>query len=189
MVKKSTNSDKSSSKQRAESRDLWSKRIILGLVAALAVVVAVIAITTFWPSVHSGSELDRLTAFKKQGELTFYGADRVIRRTVDVEIAQDSIQRQVGMMYRRAFTDNQAMLFVFSDQAVRAFWMQHTKLSLDMLFADSSGKIVTVHRNTKPEDQTRYVSTSPAQYVVEVNAGFTDKYNIAVGDSISWTKQ
>jgi len=189
MVRRLSPSDKSGHKRSAEPTASRNSRAILSIAIVCGVTVAAIVLVALWPSLRGGSELERLTAFRKQGELTFYGADRQPRRTVDVEIAQDSTQRQIGLMFRREFTDKQAMLFVFPDQDVRAFWMQHTKVSLDMLFVDSSGKIVTVHKNTKPEDQTRYVSTAPAKYVVEVKAGFTDTYSISVGDSISWTRQ
>jgi len=47
---------------------------------------------------------------------------------------------------------------------------------------------VKIHKNTIPFSEQSYSSMKPATYVVEVNAGYTDKYLIAEGDKISWRK-
>ncbi len=134
-----------------------------------------------------GSELDRLTAFDAEGDLTFVAAPGDTIVTVDIEIADTDEDRQVGLMFRRKFGDDQGMLFIFPDQNVRSFWMKNTKLSLDMLFADSTGLIVTIHERTQPQTRKNYFS-KPAVYVVEVNAGFVEKHGIAVGDRIVWQR-
>jgi uncharacterized membrane protein (UPF0127 family) len=64
--------------------------------------------------------------------------------------------------------------------------MRNTFIPLDMLFIDSSKQVITIRKNTRPLSDTSYSSTGPAQYVLEVNAGFTDKYGIKEGDIISF---
>ena len=64
--------------------------------------------------------------------------------------------------------------------------MRNTLISLDMIFVNAQKEIVTIHKNTKILSDQSYPSTKPAMYVIEVVAGFTDKYNIKEGDKISW---
>ena len=80
--------------------------------------------------------------------------------------------------------ENQGMLFIFPADAMQSFWMRNTLISLDMIFINSNKKIVTIHKNTKVLSDQSYPSTSPARYVLEVNAGFTAKHNIQVGDQV-----
>lgn len=107
---------------------------------------------------------------------------------VDVELAQDDAERQLGLMYRDKMAENQGMLFVFEDETTRSFWMKNTVLSLDMIFINAKNEIVTIHKSTTSYSEESYASTKPAKYVLELNAGFTDKYKIAVGDRISWRR-
>lgn len=126
--------------------------------------------------------------FKKEGELTFStDKDKFITR-IDIEIADDDSRRTTGLMYRNELNENQGMFFIFNNEGYQSFWMKNTVLPLDIIFVNSENKIVTIHKNTIPFDESSYPSSKPAIYVVEVKAGFTDKYNIEVGDKISWRR-
>lgn len=179
------------SKRRASAAKEENRRrpnVFAILVLAAFALALVFVVLTFWETGGSRSELDRLTAFKKNGVLTFIGSGGDKLRTIDVEIADSESRRQVGLMYRKPLEDSQGMLFIFPVQGALSFWMHNTPISIDMVFADSTGEIVTIHRNARPFDQTQYRATSPAMYVVEVAAGFTDRYRVLVGDSIRWER-
>ena len=65
--------------------------------------------------------------------------------------------------------------------------MKNTVISLDMIFANSDGRIVTIHEETTPQlRDTSYFSTAPAKWVVEVRAGFAKDYDINIGDRLVW---
>ena len=83
--------------------------------------------------------------------------------------------------------EKQGMLFIFPVEERQSFWMRNTLISLDMIFINSNKKIITIHKNTKVLSEQSYPSTAPAQFVLEVKAGFTDKYNIQIEDKIDWT--
>jgi uncharacterized membrane protein (UPF0127 family) len=55
-----------------------------------------------------------------------------------------------------------------------------------MIFINEEQKIVTIHKNTKILSDQSYPSSAPAKFVLEVNAGFTDRHNISIGDKVSW---
>ncbi|MEE9442670.1 MAG: DUF192 domain-containing protein [candidate division Zixibacteria bacterium] len=126
--------------------------------------------------------------FQKHGTLTFFknDGDKVV--TIDIEIKDSGYEQADGMMRRDTMEELQGMLFIFADETERSFWMKNTILSLDLLFVNSRNEIVTIHKNAVPFDKSNYKSDAPAKYVVEVLSGFTDKYNIVVGDKIEWTK-
>ena len=126
--------------------------------------------------------------FKKEGEVWFTGADGERKVEIYVEIADNPGEIALGLMYRDKLESNQGMLFIFEGEQPRSFWMRNTILPLDMIFADSTGKIVTIHQHTVPYSQESYVSIIPAQYVVEVNAGFVNSYDIRIGDKIEWER-
>ena len=122
--------------------------------------------------------------FRKDGELTFQNKNGEFISSIDLEFAETAKERAQGLMYRTELGENQGMLFIFPAEEIQSFWMHNTVLPLDMIFVNSNLEIVTIRKNTKPYDDSSYPSTKPAQYVIEVNAGYTDKFNINVGDKV-----
>jgi uncharacterized membrane protein (UPF0127 family) len=48
---------------------------------------------------------------------------------------------------------------------------------------DASGKVVAISQNAEPlNEEKRYISETPAQFALEVKAGFAKNNNILVGD-------
>jgi len=134
--------------------------------------------------VKSPNQHSDIYNFTKQGELTFQNSTGNFITSIDIEFADNQNERAQGLMYRTKLDENQGMLFVFPFEEFQSFWMKNTVLPLDMLFINSELKIVTIHKNTEPYSTKGYPSSSPAIYVLEVNAGFTDKYNIKQGDKV-----
>ncbi len=131
------------------------------------------------------SELEYYT-FTKEGELTFTDSLGTLKAKIDLEIADNDYERQLGLMNRKEMKENEGMIFLFPKQDYQSFWMRNTLISLDMIFVNDKKKIVTIHKNTKTLSDQSYPSSAPSMYVVEVLAGFTDKHNIQVGDKIDW---
>ena len=162
-------------------------RMRIGIIFA---VIATALIIIFMPKKienGSSSSSEALT-FKKQGELTFSGDDNRPKVTIDIEIADNDDKREIGMMGRTVMEERQGMLFVFDQEHMASFWMKNTILPLDIIFVDKTGEIVTICRNTTPFSEQSYSAVALTLFVVEVNAGFTDKYDIKEGDSIVWRR-
>jgi len=154
------------------------------LIAAISVL-ALIFFLVFPDIFKKDKPLDEYT-FKKEGELSFLDSLNNTKAKIDIEIADTEYDRQLGLMKRKSMEENQGMLFIFPDEGEKSFWMRNTFISLDMIFVNSKKEIITIHKNTKTLSNSSYPSSAPAVYVVEVVAGFTDKYNIKEGDKISW---
>ena len=124
--------------------------------------------------------------FTKEGELQIVKRDSLLTQ-FDIEIAASDYEVQTGLMYRESMAENQGMLFIFPDVAMHSFYMKNTEFPLDLLFIDESLKVASITANAQPLDETGISSKVPIKYVLEINAGLTQKWNIQVGDSIAYT--
>ena len=107
--------------------------------------------------------------------------------SVSAEVADDPYSWSRGLMFRESLSDGNGMLFVFPDEKPRAFWMKNTLIPLDMLFISADKRVVSIQKNVAPCVTTicvSYASEHDAMYVLEVNAGFADRYGITQGDLV-----
>lgn len=126
--------------------------------------------------------------FTREGELQIFKKDSLLR-TLDVEFAETDYEVQTGLMYRQSMEDNQGMLFIFPDVAMHSFYMKNTEFALDIIFIDENRNIVSFQKNAQPLNESGLSSQVPVKYVLEINAGLSDTWNLSVGDSISFTKE
>ena len=155
-------------------------------IAAAIMVLAIAFIFIFNSLTKEENNSVKYYHFKKEGELTFVDSTGNPILKIDIEIADNDYERQLGLMKRESMEEMQGMLFIFPDERYQSFWMLNTLFSLDMIFINSKKEIVTIHKNTKPLSEQSYPSSEPAQYVLEVNAGFCDRHNIKQGDKVFW---
>ncbi len=104
-----------------------------------------------------------------------------------VELAANDEQRVRGLMFREELNDNAGMLFLFSDEIPRSFWMKNTLISLDIIYLDEYKRIVSIAKRAKPLDETSLPSIFPAQYVLEIRGGLSDELGIKNGDMALFT--
>lgn len=131
------------------------------------------------------SSFSKNIAFKKEGTLQLLkkNSDSIIK-TLDIEIADDAYQTQTGLMYRDSIKDSQGMLFVFPEEQPRSFYMKNTRIPLDIIYISSDSSIVSFQKNAKPFDETPLPSNANAKFVLEINAGLSDKWKLKTGDKI-----
>ena len=110
--------------------------------------------------------------------------------TFAVELATTSLQQEKGLSYHSSLPQNAGMLFVFEEPAIRTFWMKDMKFPIDIIFIRNN-RIINIHENIWPpspntpvSDLSRYSSSEPANYVLEINAGLSQKYGFRNGDSV-----
>jgi len=129
-----------------------------------------------------------VVSFKNEGTLTLKKADSdTIIKTIAIEIADDDYETQTGLMYRTKLETNQGMLFIFPDVQMRSFYMKNTKIPLDIIYINEDLSIVNIQKNAKPMDETSLPSEAPAKYVLEINGGLSDTWQLDVGDKINFS--
>jgi YVTN family beta-propeller protein len=107
---------------------------------------------------------------------------------VFVEVPDEREELVRGLMFKNHLPWNAGMLFAYNEEEPQRFTMKNTLIPLDMIFIDSSSKIIDIKENVPPckqEECPTYPSREPAQYVLEVNAGFVQEKGVKIGDRLA----
>lgn len=117
--------------------------------------------------------------------------------TYQLELALNRYDRERGLMDRNSITDHGGMLFVFPDSKERSFWMKDCFIDIDLMFLDSRGTVMSVHRmlfetprgdNESPwiyeARLEHYWSNGPSRFAIELSAGSIERLKIDVNDNI-----
>lgn len=124
--------------------------------------------------------------WRVDGQLTF-SRDGAPLGTIEIEIADTDSSRTRGMMQRESIPEDWGMLFIFPNEEERGFWMANTPMALDLMFIDADSTIINIARYVQPMSAETISSEGPAQFVLEVEAGYSDSIGIVEGDDVSWT--
>lgn len=104
-----------------------------------------------------------------------------------VELAKTNSEIEKGLMYRKELAQDAGMLFVFDKEGIYPFWMKNTLIPLDIIWIDSSNKVVFIVDNFQPCESLICPSATPAvkaKYVLEINAGICQQIGLKVGDLV-----
>ncbi len=105
----------------------------------------------------------------------------------NVEIAKTLTQKEKGLGDRNYLALNSGMLFPFPTSGEYGFWMKDMKFPLDIIYINNN-KIVSIYTLSKPQNNINLrvvYPTTPANNVLEINAGLAKNYNFKVGDQVS----
>lgn len=149
------------------------------IIAAISCFIQFLASNEKYINVSSNSTENKSKAFgaklEKNGETL-----------LNMEIARTDQEQMTGLMNRKDLDQNEGMLFIFSNEQNRTFWMKNTYISLDIAFIDENYQIINIEKNATPLDTNRrYSSKKPAKFVIEANAGWFEKNNISDGEILS----
>lgn len=154
------------------------------LITRVFVISVIVAFLGYLVVSNLMKEEKELYTFSKEGEILITDTTGKLKAEIDIEIADTDYDRMLGLMYRKEMDLKQGMLFIFPVSEIQSFWMRNTFLSLDICFISEDFTINTIHKNTKTLSDQSYPSEKPSKYVLEVLAGFTEKYDIRVGDKV-----
>ncbi len=104
-----------------------------------------------------------------------------------IEIADEPAEHARGLMFREELPEGTGMLFLFESEQILSFWMKSTLIPLDIVFFDRGGNYVSASTMEPCRDDPcpTYRSGGPAQYALEVTAGFVREHGVGEG----WTLQ
>ncbi len=110
---------------------------------------------------------------------------------VEVEVANTNETRELGLGQRKSLPENSGMIFDFTytKNAFPSFWMKDMQFALDIIWIRDN-KIISIDQNipvpnnNSSDNLPTYQPPGYVDYVLELNSGYTKKYNIKIGDLI-----
>lgn len=114
-------------------------------------------------------------------------------KTIPVELAETPEQHERGLMFRKSMPENEGMLFVFSNEDVRYFWMKNTFIDLSIGYFDREKTLIDIQEmksasmmETRPPS---YPSAKPAKYALEMNKGWFTKNKVKLGQKFQFSSR
>lgn len=106
-----------------------------------------------------------------------------------VDVSDNSYTLAKGLSGRLSMQNDEGMLFIFKTAGNEGFWMKDMNFSLDIIWMDENFDIVHIEKSLTPETYPKiFYPNAQALYVLEVNAGLTDKLGVKVGDRVRFLK-
>ena len=106
---------------------------------------------------------------------------------LNVERAESNEEKRRGLCCRESLNSDAGMLFLYDEPGFYEFWMKDTYIPLDIIWISEQKRVVYIENIVTPASYpTRFSSPLPAQYVLEVNAGWAEANHIQLGDTVSF---
>lgn len=146
----------------------------------------VVLVLFLWIVMHNGAFSGFVSPASGSGTVYFGNT------AVSVEVESTPAAREQGLSGRVSLPAGHGMLFVFDSDYPWGFWMKDMNFPIDIIWADSSGRVVTVLPSVSPETYNTsppqtFKPSLPARYVLEVPAGFAAANNIYEGVQMSFS--
>jgi len=112
------------------------------------------------------------------------------RHKFKLYIAKDPKDYQIGLSKYTKLSKDYGMLFPFDKPDYYSFWMKEMKFPIDIIYIRDN-QIVTILKNvpvpkTKEKSIQIYKPVAPADKVLEINAGISEKYNFKEKDKVNY---
>jgi hypothetical protein len=114
-------------------------------------------------------------------------ADRHACWFFEIYVASSRAQQMRGLMHVRELPPFTGMIFIYRQAGIRSMWMKNTYLPLDMVFIRGDGTVSSVNAHTTPLSLESQASIEPVNFVLELNAGVTEKLAIGTDSRIIFT--
>jgi uncharacterized membrane protein (UPF0127 family) len=109
--------------------------------------------------------------------------------TLELAITPDELAQ--GLMFRPNLAADRGMLLIFAEERIPSIWMMNTLVALDLVYLDSTGKVVEVITDAQPcpgEPCPRFSPKEPAKAVLEVPAGAAVEHGITRGLELEFVR-
>ena len=126
--------------------------------------------------------------FQNEGTLTFLRPNGDTLRTISIDVADTDAERRRGLMRQRSLGYDRGMLFIFDTVERGSMWMKNTPLPLDIVFVAPDSQVINIARRTTPFSEEKITPAAPRKFVVEVRAGFADRFGLTDSTCVRWTR-
>jgi uncharacterized membrane protein (UPF0127 family) len=110
---------------------------------------------------------------------------------VTAEVVVTGPEMERGLMYRTELPAGHGMLFGHGAPDRYPYWMANCKIPLDIIWMDTSHRVVEISANTPPcpdggKDCPTYGGHTIASFVLELGGGEAAKHRVAPGSTIQF---
>ncbi|MHB8620992.1 MAG: DUF192 domain-containing protein [Chloroflexota bacterium] len=112
------------------------------------------------------------------------------RLTMPVEVADNEVKREYGLMNRRSLAADAGMIFVFhppADPNRVGFWMKDTLIPLSIAFVSPNLTIESI-QEMAPLSLDVHRPAGVYLYAIEANTGFFASHRVTVGDRMTFSR-
>jgi len=100
-------------------------------------------------------------------------------------VADTAEERRQGLSGTKGLSADEGMLFVFPEEGHYQFWMKDMHYAIDIIWIAADGRIVGFWPDAAPDSYPRsFAPEHPAQYVLEVVAGYVREHELKIGDIV-----
>jgi uncharacterized membrane protein (UPF0127 family) len=112
-------------------------------------------------------------------------------QVIHVQTMLSEWDRARGMAFHNSLAPDRGMLFVHETPGTYSYWMYQHYIPLDMIWMDDKRSIVEIVENAQPcktvaSQCAHYGGRQTALYALELAGGMAKKYNLKLGDRITW---
>lgn len=113
---------------------------------------------------------------------------------VEVAVADNAKSRDLGLGGRPQMDDFEGMWFIFDRPDRYEFWMKGMSFPIDIVWV-SNNRVVDITRNAQPQpgaadsELRLYQPTDSVDRVLEVHAGWANRYGLKVGDKVEFKRR
>jgi len=103
---------------------------------------------------------------------------------IEVEVAAELREKQVGLMFRAHLAEGKGMLFPYGVPQEVSMWMRNTYIPLDIVFIRADGVVHRIEKRAEPMSERIIASEGPVTGVLELAGGAADRLGLKVGDRV-----
>ncbi len=161
--------------------DLWLIGGLIIFIGSLALLVDLYFNPWFVPEEKTKNDLSQL----KKITLDLGGKVKVL-----AYLLSTSEEKRLGLANQEDLGEKEGALFLYFKPVKPRFWMKGMLFAIDIIWISEDKTIVDITENIAPETFPKtFAPKEPVKYVLEVKAGFAQKYNLKVGDKVKFLSE
>jgi uncharacterized membrane protein (UPF0127 family) len=173
--------------------------LIVSVVLGIALLLIGVIVLFFYPGIilimPAGQENQLQQTIIQQNVSTGYGEYEQVNVTVNGQLLSAVIsatpeQRTRGLSVKNSLAQDEAMLFVFDNEARHRFWMKDMKFPIDIIWISSEKTVVDIEHELQPCNLgvlcSTYEPDDDSLYVLETVSGFAQKHDIVKGRPVEF---
>ena len=104
---------------------------------------------------------------------------------IPVYLADTEEKRIKGLGGLTSMPQGYGMFFIFDHSDFLSIWMKDMIFPIDIIWIDEDFKIVYIEKNISPDTFPKiFTSLVKARFVLELNVGFSNVYNLNIGEKL-----